>query len=473
MAVRKLLVVLGIPIDDLTLDEAIQRLDEFVQVGRATDRSHQIATVDAQFIVDALGDPELAGILQNADMVTANGRAMLWGARELGVNMQGRTTAAELGPALVRQAAQKGYSVYLLGATQEDAERAAASLKSGFSTLAIAGAYAGPSGSLLELDPTVAEDIRIQRPDLLFVSMKNGEQEKWIAMHLHSVRVPAIIGVGGSFDALIRGAPASRLSLRTAIRFGLQVRRQRRMIRDGGAPSTVLPTSGAALLNGIGMIFIEGRLDRGNQESFLLCAREALEATPFLVVDLARADFLDSSAFGSLVSLTKQARDAGGEMWVTSVPEQIARTLALLRLDRFLEIRGDVQAVFGERAARIARPATTSSTGTRRAPTSAPNVNGGRVVTMPRRFDAATAPQVLQECSDALTPDGWLILDFSSTVFLASAGMAVMVQLQRLAKERGGEVRVAGCSPDVQRTLKLTRLDSVLPLYPSIAAAQN
>jgi N-acetylglucosaminyldiphosphoundecaprenol N-acetyl-beta-D-mannosaminyltransferase len=92
---------------------------------------------------------------------------------------------------------------------------------------------------------------------------------------------------------------------------------------------------------------------------------------------------------------------------------------------------------------------------------------------MPRRFDAASAPQVLQQCSDALAPSGLLVLDFSSTVFLASAGMAVMVRLQRLAKERGGEVRIAGCAPDVQRTLKLTRLDTVLPLYPDVVAAQT
>jgi N-acetylglucosaminyldiphosphoundecaprenol N-acetyl-beta-D-mannosaminyltransferase len=281
-----------------------------------------------------------------------------------------------------------------------------------------------------------------------------------------------MVGVGGSFDALTGGAPTRRLSLSTGFHFALRVLQQRRMMRDGGAPSTVLPASGAALLNGIGMIFVEGRLDRSNQEAFLVRAREALDATPFLVVDLARADFLDSSAFGALVALTKQARDAGGEMWVTSVPDQIARTMSLLRLDRFLELRVDVQSVFGERAARISRPVTAPATA-RRATTGTLNTEGSRVISMPRRFDAATAPQVLEQCSDALTPNGLLILDFSSTVFLASAGMAVMVQIQRLAKECGGEVRVAGCSPDVQRTLKLTRLDTVLPLYPDIVAAQT
>jgi len=50
---RKLLVILGIPIDDLTMPEALDRLDEFIRVGRATGKSHQVATVNADFVVNS------------------------------------------------------------------------------------------------------------------------------------------------------------------------------------------------------------------------------------------------------------------------------------------------------------------------------------------------------------------------------------------------------------------------------------
>jgi N-acetylglucosaminyldiphosphoundecaprenol N-acetyl-beta-D-mannosaminyltransferase len=56
---RKLLVVLGVPVDNLTMEEALDRCDEFIAVGRATGRTHQIATVNADFVVNSLHDPEL------------------------------------------------------------------------------------------------------------------------------------------------------------------------------------------------------------------------------------------------------------------------------------------------------------------------------------------------------------------------------------------------------------------------------
>ena len=64
-----------------------------------------------------------------------------------------------------------------------------------------------------------------------------------------------------------------------------------------------------------------------------------------------------------------------------------------------------------------------------------------------------------------------LVLDFSETTFLASAGIAAIVQLHRLAQEQNGEVRVAGCSPEVLRTLELVRFDRVVPLFDDVASA--
>ena len=42
-----------------------------------------------------------------------------------------------------------------------------------------------------------------------------------------------------------------------------------------------------------------------------------------------------------------------------------------------------------------------------------------------------------------------VVLDCSGMVFLTSAGLAMLAQFHRQAEEKGGELRVAGCSPDV------------------------
>lgn len=109
---RKLLVILGVPIDNLTMAEALDRCDEFIAIGRATGRLHQIATVNADFVVNALHDPELRRILQEADMATADGMPLVWASRLLGGPLPGRVTGADMVPALAERAAQRGYSIF-------------------------------------------------------------------------------------------------------------------------------------------------------------------------------------------------------------------------------------------------------------------------------------------------------------------------------------------------------------------------
>jgi N-acetylglucosaminyldiphosphoundecaprenol N-acetyl-beta-D-mannosaminyltransferase len=58
-----------------------------------------------------LRDPELHYLLQEADMATADGMPLVWGARLLGVPMEDRVTGADMVPALAERAAEKGYSL--------------------------------------------------------------------------------------------------------------------------------------------------------------------------------------------------------------------------------------------------------------------------------------------------------------------------------------------------------------------------
>ena len=104
---RKLILMLGVPIDDLTPAEALNRLEMFIENGRATGKNHQIATVNADFVVKAMSDPELRGILLESDMATADGMPLVWGARKLGVQLQDRVTGADMVPALSQRAAEK------------------------------------------------------------------------------------------------------------------------------------------------------------------------------------------------------------------------------------------------------------------------------------------------------------------------------------------------------------------------------
>jgi N-acetylglucosaminyldiphosphoundecaprenol N-acetyl-beta-D-mannosaminyltransferase len=363
---RKLLIILGVPVDDLTMEQALARIEEFIQAGRSTGRSYQIATVNADFVVNSLHDPELRRILQESDMATADGMPLVLGARLLGVPMADRVTGADLVPALAARAASKSYSVYLLGARPGVGLRAAEILQKRYPELQIAGVTSPPNVPIQEMDRAILDHIKTTKPDILLVAFGNPKQEKWIRLYSHELGVPVCIGVGGTFDmiaGMTKRAPEwmQRHGLEWLFRLMQEPKRlwkryvldlfyfgyffvwQWWAMRRGRVPAPLLPTSETIIVEQTAILNIQGRMDVSNQAEFLERAEAALQSSPFLIVNLAQATFLDSSAMGSLVSLANRARTAGGSLRLAAVPPSIARTLSLVRLDLFFDIYADVE----------------------------------------------------------------------------------------------------------------------------------
>ena len=378
--IRKLLIILGTPIDDVNMAEALDRIDDFITVGRRCGKGHQIATINADFVAKSLQDAELRRILQEADMATADGMPLVWGARRLGVPIAGRVAGADMVPALAKRAAEKGHSIYFLGAAPGVAKQAAKILKKRYPKLKIAG-IASPSRSAVDAgDPSIVAACKAANPDILLVAFGNPKQEKWIYSHAEELAIPVMMGVGGTFDFIAKvtkRAPTwmQQAGLEWLYRLVHEPRRLwKRYVVDcwafgyfflwqwwtmsrGSMPSTVLPTIELCTVSDTTIVNVCGRLDTSNQASFMENANNALAENPYLIINLAQAEFLDSSAIGTLVALTKQARDAGGNLWLINVPPLIARVLTLLRLEQFFEICTDVESALALRHANDTREA--------------------------------------------------------------------------------------------------------------------
>ncbi|MCB0122246.1 MAG: WecB/TagA/CpsF family glycosyltransferase [Caldilineaceae bacterium] len=370
---RELLIILGTPIDDVSMAEALDRIETFVEIGRKTGKGHQIATINADFVVKSLHDAELQRILQESDMATADGMPLVWSARLLGVPLKGRVTGADMVPALAERAAERGYSIYLLGAAPGVAEQTATILRERYPALRIAGIACPSAQAIANDDQEIIEACRAAKPDILFVALGNPKQEKWIHRHAEALGVPVMMGVGGTFDfiaGVTRRAPAwmqksglewlyrlvqepRRLWKRYAtdlIGFGYFFIWQWWAMRRGWLASPLLPTSEVLFLRNTVVVNIQGRLDRQNQATFAEKAERSLAMNPYLIVNLQAAEFLDSAAIGTLVALTKQARDAGGNLWLVNVPAPIVQVLRLLHLDQFFEICDDVESALALRS---------------------------------------------------------------------------------------------------------------------------
>ncbi len=494
---RKLIVISGIPIDDLNVEETLDRLEEFVEIGRATGKNHQIATVNADFIVKAMSDPELRFLLQESDLLMPDGMPLVWGSRLLGLPMEERVAGSDIVPMLAERAAQKGYSLYLLGAAPGIAQQAADILQERFPTLKIVGVNSPPYSSVLEMNAQVVQDIRQAKPDILLVAFGNPKQEKWIGMYRHQVNVPVMIGVGATLDFIagyISRAPEwmqknglewlfrlaqepRRLWRRYVLdlfSFGYFFVRQWWVMRSGNQPEMILPKSSFMVVDKeTAVIDLQGQITIQNHEDFYRTGQEALADVSSIIINMENVTFLDSTAVGSLVALTKDARSKQGEVLLAHAPENIKRTLEVLKLASFFVLVPSVEAAFAtlrEERGTAVEPTPLSET---TSPTTEESPTQWTIVKVARRLDANTANSLIEQCEAHLWRTPFLILDFTATVFLASAGLAALVKIQRLAEEQNGKVRLANCSEDVNRVIQIVRFDKVLALYKDVASAMG
>jgi len=200
-------ILLGIPVDNLDLKKAMNRIMTMVDKYKIDGRKRLVATANVDFIVNAhdkkdIKNPNgLLSILRKADMVTADGMPLVWLSRLLGHPLKERVTGADMVPALAEKAAAEGKSIYLFGGQGNSAKRTAQILKARHPKLKIAG-YSAP---YIDMDDHIENKIEIARinitePDILLIALGNPKQEVWFDRYKKYIRVPVSMGIGGTFE---------------------------------------------------------------------------------------------------------------------------------------------------------------------------------------------------------------------------------------------------------------------------------
>ncbi|NNJ09372.1 WecB/TagA/CpsF family glycosyltransferase [Chloroflexales bacterium ZM16-3] len=226
---RRRITILGVPIDDLTADEAITQIDAMIAAGGP----HQLATVNPEFVIEAQANPAFRTALAEADLATADGFGLILAARYLGTPLRCRVTGVDLTKQLAGLCVARGYRMFLLGAAPGVAAEAAEALRSLHPGLIVAGTFAGSPHPRHE--PFLRQMIAAARPHVLLVAYGHPQQEIWIARNQPALQVPLAIGVGGTLDYLSGRVPLApalirRAGLEWAYRLAHQPSRWRRII---------------------------------------------------------------------------------------------------------------------------------------------------------------------------------------------------------------------------------------------------
>lgn len=190
--------ILNVKIDNYTLEEALTEIEYLIQ----ERKNAYVVTPNLDHIVMLEKDLQFRKVYEDADMVLADGKPLVWLASIKRTPIKGKISGSDLFPRLAELSAQKGYSMYFLGAGEGVAHRAAERLQERYLGLNVVGTYSPPYGFENDSDEIkkIIGNIRKANPDILIVGLGAPKQEKFIWKYRKKMNVPVSLGLGASLD---------------------------------------------------------------------------------------------------------------------------------------------------------------------------------------------------------------------------------------------------------------------------------
>ncbi len=163
-------------------------------------------------IMLAHDDPEIATILNAADIATPDGMPVVWALRSFGHREQQRVYGPTLMLAICARAEKEGHRIFLYGGHEEVLPVLVKNLHERFPKLNIAGWYSPPFRPLTASEEEdVQRRIRDSEADIVFAGISTPKQERWMYEHRSAFPGVTLVGVGATFDFFsgrTRQAPA-------------------------------------------------------------------------------------------------------------------------------------------------------------------------------------------------------------------------------------------------------------------------
>jgi len=184
----------GIKVDNITLHESINKVDQLI----ASGKPNLIVTPNPEMIVNSQSDPLMKEIINNASLRLPDGISMVVVSKIMGKPLKERVAGIDFMLKAVEHSVQKRYRIFLLGGKPGIAKKAAQILRNRHPSMQLVGIHDG----YFEHDGTIINLVKKAKPDILFAGLGAGRQEKWLYKYLNTLGVPVCVGVGGSMDVI-------------------------------------------------------------------------------------------------------------------------------------------------------------------------------------------------------------------------------------------------------------------------------
>ncbi|WP_434120955.1 WecB/TagA/CpsF family glycosyltransferase [Salinicoccus roseus] len=222
--------VMGIEFTNTTLEGF---MESTVRPCLAQDGKCFIVTANPEIVIATRDHPDFKETVQSADHVLPDGIGIINAAKMMGTPLKERVSGFDVSQAMLDYAAQNGYRVFFLGASEDSNEKAVQNAMEKYPGLIVAGRQDGYTDVFSE--DKVAEVVR-SKPDIILVALGMIRQESWINAYIDRFDKGIFIGVGGTFDVMsgnIRRAPDRwiRLQLEWLYRLIQEPRRITRVLK--------------------------------------------------------------------------------------------------------------------------------------------------------------------------------------------------------------------------------------------------
>lgn len=162
--------------------------------------SSYVCFANVHMVVEAYKDPAFANVINDADLVTPDGKPLTIFLKWFRGIRQDRVAGMDVIGDLLRECALRGKSIYFYGTTEPVLQAMHDRAMKENPTLRISGYYSPPFRPLTDQEKEeIAQRINAANPDLVMVALGCPKQEKWMAENRGKINA-CMLGLGQAFQ---------------------------------------------------------------------------------------------------------------------------------------------------------------------------------------------------------------------------------------------------------------------------------
>lgn len=187
-------------ITNVTMAEAVSGIEDMIASGK---KSYVVA-INVDVVMKIEEDAYLKEITDRADMVLVDGTPLVWISKYYKQPVKEKVSGSDLVPQLCKTAAQKGYTLFILGGKDGIAAQAKIKLEEQLPGIQIVGTYAPPIGFEKDCEELnrINTIISQAKPDLLITCFGCPKQEKFIYENYQKYDAAVSVCAGATVDFL-------------------------------------------------------------------------------------------------------------------------------------------------------------------------------------------------------------------------------------------------------------------------------